>query len=388
MDLRQPETIMFQYQKTNRYFAQIAGGLEDMGALELEELGAEEIHPAYRGIYFEADKRTLYRINYSSRLITRVLAPLLAFKCETAEILYKTAKNIDWPAIFSVNNTFAVFATVSNSKITHSQYAGLRLKDSIADFFRDNYGKRPNVDPDNPDAWINIHIENDRATIGLDASGGSLHRRGYRGETVKAPIQETVAAAIIRLTGWDGEKPFYDPMCGSGTLLCEALMYYCRIPSGILRKKFGFHMLPDFDAGIWESVKEEASKNIRSIPAGLISGSDISKEAVRTSRENIKEIPYGDKISLKVTDFKKIPELRGYAIVSNPPYGIRMESKDGIEDFYKFLGDFLKQRCKGSAAYIYFGNRELIKKTGLKPSWKKPLISGGLDGRLVKYELY
>lgn len=380
--------IMFNYQETNRYFAQISNGLEDMGALELEELGAKEIHPAYRGIYFEADKRSLYRINYSSRLITRVLAPLLAFKCETAEILYKTAKNIDWPAIFSVKNTFAVFATVSNGKITHSQYAGLRLKDSIADFFRDNCGKRPNVDPDNPDVWINLHIENDRATIGLDASGGSLHRRGYRGETGKAPIQETVAAALIRLTGWDGDKPFYDPMCGSGTLLCEALMYYCRIPSGILRQKFGFQMLPDFDAGIWESVKEDASKNMRSIPAGLISGSDISKEAVYTARKNIKALPYGDKISLKVTDFNKIPELNDYAIVSNPPYGIRMESKDGIEDFYKFLGDFLKQRCKGSVAYIYFGNRELIKKTGLKPSWKKPLTSGGLDGRLVKYELY
>ncbi|RPH50240.1 MAG: class I SAM-dependent RNA methyltransferase [Desulfobacteraceae bacterium] len=379
---------MFKYQETNRYFAQISDGLEDMGALELDELGAKEIQPAYRGIYFEADKRSLYRINYSSRLITRVLAPLLAFKCETEEILYKTAKTIDWSAVFSVKDTFAVFATVSNSKITHSQYAGLRLKDSIADFFRENFGKRPNVDPDNPDVWINLHIENDRATISFDTSGGSLHRRGYRSETIKAPIQETVAAAIIKLTGWDGEKPFYDPMCGSGTLLCEALMHYCRIPSGILRKKFGFQMLPDFDAGIWKSVKDEVSKNMRSIPAGLISGSDISKAAVFRARENIKVLPYGDKIVLKVTDFKKITGLKDCAIVSNPPYGIRMESKDGIENFYKFLGDFLKQQCKGSSAYIYFGNRELIKKTGLKPSWKKPLASGGLDGRFVKYELY
>ncbi len=379
---------MFNYQETNRYFAQISDGLEDMGARELEELGAEEIHPAYRGIYFEAGKASLYRINYSSRLITRVLAPLLAFKCETAEVLYKTAKNIDWSLLFNVTHTFAVFATVSNSKITHSQYAGLRLKDSIADFFRDSLGKRPNVDPDNPDLWINLHIENNRATISFDTSGGSLHRRGYRGETTKAPIQETVAAAIIKLTEWDGDKPFYDPMCGSGTLLCEALMHYCRIPSGILRKKFGFQMLPDFDPKIWKDVKDGASKNMRSIQAGLISGSDISKEAVFRARENIKVLPYGDKISLKVTDFKKIQDLNDHVIVSNPPYGIRMESKDGIENFYKFLGDFLKQRCKNSSAYIYFGNRALIKKTGLKPSWKKPLISGGLDGRLVKYELY
>jgi putative N6-adenine-specific DNA methylase len=379
---------MFKYQETNRYFAQISDGLEDLGALEIEGLGAKEIHPAYRGIYFEADKRTLYSINYSSRLITRVIAPLLSFRCETPEILYKTAKKIEWTAIFSIKNTFAIFATVANSKIAHSQYAGLRLKDSIADYFRDNFGKRPNVEADNPDIWINLHIENDRATIGLDASGGSLHRRGYRGETVKAPIQETVAAAVIRLSGWNGETPLYDPMCGSGTLLCEALMHYCRIPSGILRKRFGFYMLPDFDAGIWKSVKEEHSKSIRSVPEGLISGSDISKDAVYIAMENIKLLPYGDKISLKVTDFKNIIQLNGYTIISNPPYGIRMESKEDIEDFYKLLGDFLKQRCKGSAAYIYFGNRELIKRTGLKPSWKKPLISGGLDGRLVKYELY
>jgi putative N6-adenine-specific DNA methylase len=379
---------VFKYQETNRYFAQISPGLEDIGAEELEELGAKEAHPAYRGIYFEAAKKTLYRVNYLSRMITRVIAPLISFKCETPEILYKTAKKVDWSAILTVKKTFAVFATVSNSKITHSQYAGLRLKDSVADFFRDNYGERPDVSTDNPDVWLNLHIENDRATIGFDTSGGSLHRRGYRGETVKAPIQETVAAAIIKLTGWDGDKPLYDPMCGSGTLLCEALMRYCRIPSGIFRKRFGFYMLPDFDAGIWNSVREESGKNMRSAPYGLISGSDISKEAVYTAGENIKSLPYGDKISLKVTDFKKIPALNNYTIVSNPPYGIRMDSKDGIEDFYKFLGDFFKQRCKSSVAYIYFGNRELIKKTGLKASWKKPLKSGGLDGRLVRYEIY
>jgi putative N6-adenine-specific DNA methylase len=379
---------MFKYQETNRYFAQISDGLEDLGALELAEIGAEEVHPAYRGIYFKADKASLYRINYSSRLITRVLAPLVSFKCESDEVLYKTSKNIDWPAFLTLKSTFAVFATVSNSRITHSQFAGLRLKDAIADFFRENYGKRPDVDPVAPDVWINLHIDSDRATISFDTSGGSLHRRGYRGESIKAPIQETVAAALIKLTGWKGERPFYDPMCGSGTLLCEALMCYSNIPSGFLRKKFGFEMLPDFDAGIWKSVKNDACGFMRSIPKGFISGSDISRDAVYSARKNIKALPYGDKIDLEITDFKKIEGLTGYDIISNPPYGIRMESREGMDIFYRSLGDFLKQRCKGSTAYMYYGNRELIRKTGLKPSWKKPLSSGGLDGRLVKYDLY
>lgn len=379
---------MFQYQESNRYFAQIADGLEEMGAQELKKLGARDIHSAYRGIYFEADTYALYRINYTSRLITRVLAPLFSFRCDTTDLLYKSAKTIDWSALFKVNNTFAIFATVSNSRIRHSQYAGLRLKDSIADYFRENFGERPNVDSSDPDVWINLHIENDRATISFDTSGGSLHRRGYRKNTVEAPMQETIAAAIIVLTEWNGEKHLYDPMCGSGTLVCEALMHYCRIPSGILRKRFGFELLPDFKVNIWDSVKNEAIKNIRPIPEGLISGSDILKDAVSASRENINLLPNGNRVNLKVVDFEDINELGNYQIVCNPPYGIRMEIGNGMENFYKSLGDFLKQRCRGSDAYIYFGNRELIKKIGLKPSWKKPLRSGGLDGRLVKYALY
>jgi putative N6-adenine-specific DNA methylase len=379
---------MFQYQESNRYFAQIADGLEEMGAQELKNLGASNIQQVYRGIYFEADKYSLYRINYTSRLITRVLAPILKFNCHTTDLLYKAAKTVDWSKLIKINNTFAIFATVSNSRIRHSQFSALRLKDAIADYFRENFGERPDVDPSDPDVWINLHIENDRATISFDTSGGSLHRRGYRKYRVEAPMQETIAAAVIELSEWDAKKPLYDPMCGSGTLTCEALINYCRIPAGFLRKKFGFELLPDFKVNIWNSVKNEAIERIRSIPEGLISGSDISKEAVSSARRNVNLLPNGNMVNFIVTDFNNINGLYDYHIVCNPPYGIRMEAGNGIEHFYKSLGDFLKQRCRGSDAYIYFGNRELIKKIGLKPSWKKPLISGGLDGRLVKYELY
>ncbi|MEN8232886.1 MAG: THUMP domain-containing protein [Thermodesulfobacteriota bacterium] len=379
---------MLTYQKSGRYFAQIAEGLEDLGRKELQELGARDIKPGYRGFYFSAEKASLYRLSYCSRLLSRILAPLILFDCHSAKYLYKTACKIDWASFIDLKDTFAVKANVSHSKITHSQYASLRLKDAIVDVFRSNTGERPNVDTKTPDVLFNLYIQNNKATIYLDTSGVSLHRRGYRLQSIAAPMQEIVAAAIIRLSGWDGSRPLVDPMCGSGTLLCEAMMHYCRIPAGFLRKKFGFESLPDFDAKIWTSVKQAADGRIRDLPLGLISGSDKSGEAVEAARTNSTNFPQGKNISLSVKPFQNIKSLKDYVIVCNPPYGIRMDTDAEIKDFMKQLGDFLKQRCKGGEAYLYFGNRELIKSIGLKPAWKKVLISGGLDGRLVKYSLY
>ncbi len=223
---------MYAYQQNHRYFAQVAEGLEEPAADELKPLGAREIRLAYRGLYFEADPAALYRINYQSRLATRVIATLLVVACHTTDTLYKRAKSLAWKEFFSAEQTLAVFANVSHSKIRHSQYAALCLKDAIVDYFREECGRRPSVERSDPDVWISLFIDKDRAAIGIDTSGGSLHRRGYRKEAVEAPMQETVAAAILRRAEWDGSRPLHDPMCGSGTLLAEALMHYCRIPAG------------------------------------------------------------------------------------------------------------------------------------------------------------
>lgn len=379
---------MFEYQQSHRFFAQVAGGLEELGVEELSASSCRQIEPAFRGVYFEADNASLYGINYTSRHLTRILAPLKSFPCHHTDSLYKMAKQINWAELFTANHTFAIFSNVSNSKITHSQYAALRVKDAIVDFFREHAGKRPNIEKINPDVWINLHIEKDHATISLDTSGGSLHRRGYRKESVEAPMQETVAAAMIHYAEWDGSKPIYDPMCGSGTLLCEALMAYCHIPAGYLRKRFGFEFLPDFDKQIWQSVKQEADQQIRQLPDKLISGSDIASKAVEAARTNFRCLPQGNKINLAVLDFQMIEQLRDCIIVCNPPYGIRLGDKKNLGQFYQSLGNFLKQRCQGSTAFIYFGNREMLKHIGLKPAWKKPLENGGLDGRLAKFEIY
>lgn len=379
---------MYEYQKDNLFFAQIADGLKDSGEQELSALGGQNIIQAYGGIYFNAGMEELYRINYSARLATRILAPLLTFECPSADQLYEKALRINWTDFISTENTFAIFSNVSNSIITNSHYASLRLKDAIVDAFRERTGKRPDIDAINPDVWFNLHIRDDRAVISLDTSGGSLHRRGYRTNAVSAPMQETTAAAIIGYTGWNGEVPLYDPMCGSGTLLCEALMHYCRVPSGILREHFGFEFLPDYDEPLWIKAKKNLDRQIRALPGGLIAGSDSSREAVEISKTNILNLPYGDTVNIEALDFRKYKGLENGVIVVNPPYGIRMGHRQDLDLLYKSLGDFLKQRCKGSAAYIYFGDRRFINNIGLKPAWKKPLKTGGLDGRLVKYELF
>ena len=380
---------MYIYQKAKRYFAQIPGGFEEIAAKELADLGARRVKPLYRGIQFFAEPAVLYSINYNARLVIRVLAPLTTFACRDRDDLYRTAGSIDWPAFFTIKNTFGIRANVSgNRNIRHSKFAALCMKDAVADLFRGRFGKRPNVDTYAPDIWLNLHIEKNRGTISIDTSGGSLHRRGYRRETVEAPMQETLAAAMVALSGWKGETPVYDPMCGSGTLLCEAMMKAGRIPAGFLKKNFGFMRLPDFDNRLWQKIKKQADGKVRKIPQGLIAGSDYDRLAVKAARTNCSVLPGGDRIKISKMDFKDITGLENMVIFCNPPYGIRLKKEDHLAAFYKNFGDFLKQRCRGSQAYIYFGNREMLKKIGLKPSYKKPMQNAGLDGRVTKFELY
>ena len=378
---------MFNYEKSGRYFAQAAHGLEYLGAEELKKLGAREIKPTYRGMYFDADRAALYRANYRSRLCTRILAPLLRFDCHSAKYLYKTALKIEWHRLMTVDDTFAITATVADSRITHSQYAALRLKDAIADYFRTRDGERPWVDRDEPDIRIHLRVERNRATISADTSGGSLHRRGYRRETVEAPMQETVAAAVIELSEWEGERPLVDPMCGSGTLLVEAMMRYCRIPAGHLRRRFGFEKMPDFDPATWKIVREESLDRIREMPEGLVSGSDSSPKATSAAGTNLSLLPQGDRVAVTTRRYQSLDGIRDSLIVCNPPYGIRLERRTDMTVFMKQFGSFLGRKCSGSTACLYFGDPALIRHLGLKPEGEKRLASGGLEGVLVRYAL-
>ena len=379
----------FIYQETGRFFAQVPDGLEPLAVDELDRLGAKQTMPAFRGVKFHATLESVYRINYSARFLTRVLAPLLSFRCIDRDDLYSEGKRIDWTRLFSVKHTFGIFTTgANNPNLRNSQFAALCLKDAIADHFRDRKGKRPSVHKTAPDIWFNLHIEGTQATINLDTSGGSLHRRGYRARTVEAPLQETLAAAMVGFSKWNGEKPLLDPMCGSGTLLCEALMTASQTPAGILRNRFGFQCLPDHDESLWQRVKKDIDDAVRPISEGIISGSDHDPMAVMAAHVNRRMLPGGTSITIDRMDFQDHPGIKNGVILCNPPYGIRLSAGQDLAPFYKAFGDFLKQRCNGSEAYIFFGNREFLKHIGLKPEWKKPVRNAGLDARIAKFVLY
>jgi len=378
---------MYQYQKTNRYFAQTAEGLEELFAEEAEKLGAEDIEKAFKGVFFTCGAETLYKINYFTRIATRIVAPLISFDCHSTRYLYNTVSKIDFNDFMGLHDTFAVFANVAGSIINHSQYAALCVKDAIVDQFRKKYGERPDVNPKTPDIWFHILINNNKAVLSLETSGGSLHRRGYRKNAVEAPMMENVAAAVIDLSGWDGEKPLVDPMCGSGTVLAEALIKHCNIPAGYLRKNFGFMYMPDFDSSVWENIKKSAEEDIKPLNKNLISGYDIDAAAVKFARQNLAALPNGQKVKIQNSDFRDL-ELQNKTIITNPPYGKRIGKNLKMEDFVKQMGDFLKQNCKDSRAYIYFGRRELIKSVGLRTTRKIPLRNANLDGRLAVYEIY
>jgi len=381
---------MYQYQETKRFFAQTQRLLEPIAREELQELGAVRCKDSFCGVYFHASPEVLYKIVYCARTVNRVLAPLISFSCPSKEALYKNGYNIPWSEFFSIKETFAIHANVSDSPITHSGYAAFLLKDAIVDYFRKKYGKRPDVDPREADIRFGLNIRKDRAVISLDVSGESLHRRGYRVEPVTAPLQETLAAAILRISGWQAEKPLLDPMCGSGTFLAEALMKYTNIPAGFKRKAFGFFYLPDFDEKTWRKVKKACDKNIQQFPPGLILGSDNDKLAVKAARQNLNQIPGGPQITIKCKDFQDIENAENHVIITNPPYGVRIDQgkSEKLQEMYRQFGDFLKQKCKGSTAYILCGDKDLTKHIGLRISRRIPLYNGPLETRLVKIDVY
>ena len=373
-----------EYIKTGKYFAQVAGSLEAHAKAELEELGAQVLQSVPRGLRFACDPATLYRVIYCSRLAQRILAPLVSFRCHSEKYLYDQARAaVDWPALFNVEQSFGIESNVSASKISHSLYAGQLLKDAICDSFRDKYNRRPDFMSSGADINFNLHIRENWASISLDLTG-SMHKRGYRLSPAPAPLQETLAAAIIRLSGWNGGRPLHDPMCGSGTLLCEALMHYCRIPAGFMRGIQGLKFLPDFRPDLWERTREQAQTDIRELPRGLTSGSDISAAAVQATRENLQRLPGGDRVEISQAPFQTLPRQQGRCIITNPPYGVRLEKDRPIAMLYHELGDFLKQKCPDSEAYILCGSKELVPELRLRAHWKKNLKNGDLEVSLAK----
>lgn len=370
------------------YIAKTFAGLERVLLNELIEIGADDAKIINRGVSFRGDIAVLFKANYLVRTAIRVLKPIGVFEVGDDNQLYEKVRKINWEDIFNLDQTFKVNAHVFNSELDHSQFVALRTKDAIVDQFRDKTGKRPWVAMDDADIYVDVHINDNVCTISLDSSGESLHKRGYRIEADKAPINEVLAGGLIALTGWDGEKDFYDPMCGSATIAIEAAMKAMKIPSGYYRKRFAFMNWEGFDTALWEDIKKEANEKIGELDCEIYA-SDRSKKAVNIARVNLKNAGLHKDINLSVGYFDSIqPEKMEGILVFNPPYGLRLEEKNEIRDLYSGIGDVLKQNFSGFEAWLISSNMEAIKFIGLRTSARLEIYNGPLESRFLKFELY
>ena len=366
-------------------------GLEEVLAAELDALGAEEIYIGRRVVVCEGDRRLMYRICYECRTALRVLQPIASFKTKHENHFYRKTQEIDWPEQFDLEDTFAIDAVTQSKYLNHSRYLALKTKDAIVDQFRVRHdGRRPSIDVRQPKLRLNVHIAPDNVcTISRDASGGSLHRRGYRSESVEAPLNEVLAAGMLLLAEYDGSQPLYDPMCGSGTLPIEAAMIARNLPvQGNRREPFGFETWNDFDADLWEEVQLAARLNARE-QAQPIFGSDRDFAAYRASQYNADAAGVGESVSFFRQRFEKAspPTEEPGLVVMNPPYDERLKSDEILAE-YKMYGDVLKQNFTGWTAWIISGNFTALKRIGLGAAKKIPLLNGKIECKFQKYELY
>ena len=380
-----------------RFFATAAKGTESLVTKELTAIGAQRVRSTPGGVHFEGGLDTLYRANLWLRTANRVLMPIAEFACPTPEALYENARNVRWRDWMTVDTTFAVDCNCRDSQISHSHYAALKIKDAIVDQFRDNIGRRPNVDRHRPALQINAHIAKDRCTLSLDTSGDRLHLRGYRQQATDAPLRETLAAAIVGLVAWDSEGMFIDPMCGSGTIVIEAGLKAMNYAPGLLRcgnessgrVGFGLQRWRNFDRKLWARLTDEARAGVREKIPGRILGYDISRPAIRVASENAKLAGLERHLRFMRGDALKLsPRGHRGVIVCNLPYGERTGEVEELKSLYSGFGDMLKQRCAGYTAYIFTGNLKLAKWIGLRTAKRFTLYNGPIECRLLKYELF
>jgi putative N6-adenine-specific DNA methylase len=372
-----------------RFFATCGRGIEAVLADELRALGAAEVTLGRGGVGFQGDLATLYQANLWLRTAIRVLKPVREALVTSPDELYEAVRAVDWSRYLTPDHTIAVDCNVRDSHITHSKYAALRTKDAICDQFVERCGRRPSVDVDRPMVGLNLHIYKDQATLSLDSSGESLHKRGYRPILTRAPLNEALAAAIIYLTGWKTDTPLVDPLCGSGTLPIEAAWIALRRPPGLTRKRFGFQGWLDFDIQLWTSLRDEARRGVlHALPASIL-GSDIRGDAVAFAIDNARAAGIGHLLRFDKRDVRDFqpPEGPPGAIVCNPPYGERIGEERELISLYQTLGEVIAQRCRGWRAHVFTGNARLADAIGLKPTQQLPLFNGKIPCRLLTFEM-
>ncbi len=376
--------------KDYKLSASTFAGLEDILADELLHLGARDIKKGIRNVQFTGDKGFIYKANFNLHTALRIFKQIAeANKVKTAQHLYQFINSIDWSKYLEINQSFRIDVTGQSPYFNNTQFVALKAKDAIVDQFRKKYDNRPDINLKNPDLRILLHLQKDNVKILMDSSGESLHKRGYRSATNKAPINEVLAAGMVKIAGWKGLSDLLDPMCGSGTIPIEAAMLAMNIPASIHRKNFAFEKWKDFDPELFNLIKESSLKKIRELPPGIkITAYDKAPSAVEKAIQNVKNAGLDEFINVKQADFFKTTKNGdgNLCLIFNPPYDERLSID--VKSFYKKIGDTLKHNYPGSTAWILAGNKEAVKSIGLRPSKRIPLYNGKLEVRFLKFDLY
>jgi putative N6-adenine-specific DNA methylase len=373
--------------KLEQFFATCPRGLEALLGEELRELGAQAIAPTYGGVAFSGEYALCYRANLHSRLASRVLLRVGGGEYRDEEDIYHGALSFDWPAMFSVDKTIVVKMTAQKAPLKSLEFTTLRIKDAICDRFREATGERPNVDIREPDVRIHAFLTATECTLYLDTSGQSLFKRGLRKQSGAAPLNENLAAGMVKLSGWQPGTPFFDPMCGSATILMEAAQVALNIAPGSHRD-FGFEKLTRFDPKVWLPIKQAAID--AQLPATLqpIFGRDMFGDSLRDAQVNLEAAGLAGVIQLKQGNVIEVPAPADHGvIVTNPPYGIRIGEQSELAEFYPQLGNWLKQKCTGWNAYILSADMNLPKLIRLNATKRTPLFNGALECRLFEYKI-
>ncbi|MBI3273296.1 MAG: RNA methyltransferase [Planctomycetes bacterium] len=370
------------------YFVACPPGLDGVVAGELAALGATDRQLLGTGVRCMADAGMRYRANLWLRAAIRVLEPVLKADTPDPKALYEAVRSIDWSRYMSGRQTLSVDCRVQDSALTHSKYAALTVKDAIVDQFRDRTGSRPNVDTQAADLPLHLYVHRNRATLSLDTSGTTLHKRGYRGAMVRSPLNEALAAGILYLTRWDRASALADPMCGSGTLPIEAAMLAARRAPGLLRTRFPFEGWPDFDAAAWSTARAEArALALPELPFPLYASDhhagalDLARQAARAAGvEPLVRFTVAD-----VGEFAAEAPLR--MMVLNPPYGERLDAETDLPELYRKLGGAFR-RFPGATAWVLSGNASLTRFLGMRATKQVKLLNGTIECRLLRYEVF
>lgn len=361
-------------------------GLETVLARELRQLGARDVKPLKRAVSFTGDLGFIYKSNLWSATALRILRPIANFNVHSQDDLYHNMTQIPWEELFGIEKNILIDAVVHSDTFSNSHYAALRAKDAVVDRFTKKYKRRPSIDKENPQVVISIHLIRNRCEVFLDSSGRSLHRRGYREAVGPAPINEVLAAGLIRLSGWGGHQTLYDPMCGSGTILTEAAILADNIPANIYRKDFSFMHWRDYDEEL-HAVIEESALNKANPSSCKIIGSDADRSMLTKANINIEKALFQDRINVWHQDFigSTKPEENGM-LIFNPPYDKKLTS-DNFR-LYQEIGDTLKQGYDGWTAWFISSDLEALKYLGLRTKSKIKMYNGKLECRYVGLEMY